>query len=64
MDFSAGMGPTCGFCQRPSFTFRTEQPIVACEGIRLQHTMIVAKVLLRMFSLPVWREGEPCRWRI
>jgi hypothetical protein len=53
--FSAGMGPTCGLRQRPSFTFRTEQPIVACEGIRLQHTMIVAKVLLRMFSC---RSGE------
>lgn len=49
MDFSVGMGPACGFCQWPSFTFRTEQPIITCEGVRLQHTMIVTKMFWGCF---------------
>lgn len=55
VDFSAGMGSACGFCQRATVAFCAEQPVVTCEGIGLQHTMIVAKMLLRMFPC---RSGE------
>ena len=64
VDFSARVGPACGFCQRATVALCAEQPVVTCEGIGLLHTIIVAKMLLRVFPLPVRREGEPCRWRI
>ncbi|ELV33947.1 hypothetical protein EC990816_3710 [Escherichia coli 99.0816] len=54
MDFSPGMGPARNFCQRTTFTFCTEQPVVTAERIRLQDTPEGTKVLYRMFSLPVW----------
>ena len=52
-DFSPGMGPARNFCQRTAFTFCTEQPVVTCELIRLQNSPEGAKVLLRVFSLPI-----------
>lgn len=38
---------------RATVALCAEQPVVTCEGIGLQHTMIVAKMLLRVFPLPV-----------
>jgi hypothetical protein len=52
--FFGAHGPSMRFCQRATFTLCAEQPVVPCEGIRLQHAMIVAKMLLRMFPLSVW----------
>ncbi|EGB69716.1 hypothetical protein ERFG_04528, partial [Escherichia coli TW10509] len=53
MDFSPGMSPARNFCQRTTFTFCTEQPVITCERIRLQDTPEGAEVLLRVFPLPV-----------
>ncbi len=47
------MSTARNFCQRTTFAFCTEQPVVTCERIRLQDTPEGAEVLLRVFPLPV-----------
>ncbi|MNY12079.1 hypothetical protein D3C86_1451450 [compost metagenome] len=53
MDFSASVRPACGLDQRATFAFCTEQPVITAVRISLKNATIPAKMLLRMFTLPV-----------